>query len=69
MHTTVPLGSQLYRAFQAQCDEVDRHKWIESEKVGHDVGWEFALVDWVLKHRAGWRARQSKGVRELDTAV
>ncbi len=36
--------------------EAKRHKWIESEKAGHDIGFEKALLDWIVKHRAGWRA-------------
>jgi hypothetical protein len=37
-----------------------RHKWIESEKAGHDIGFERALTDWIIKHRATWRkTRQS----------
>jgi hypothetical protein len=23
--------------------------------VGHDIGFEKALLDWIVKHRAGWR--------------
>lgn len=32
-----------------QLDEMAKHKWIESEKVGYDLG-EKALFDWVEKH-------------------
>jgi hypothetical protein len=32
-----------------------RHKWIESEKQGRDIGFEKALLDWMLKHRTTWR--------------
>ena len=32
-----------------------RHKWIESEKAGHDIGFERALTDWIIKHRTKWR--------------
>jgi hypothetical protein len=32
-----------------------RHKWLESEKLGHDIGFERALLDWMLKHRTPWR--------------
>jgi len=35
-------------------EEILRHKWIESEKVHHDVGFEYALVDWIVKYKAGW---------------
>ena len=51
----------LYREFQAQHQEILRHKWLESEKVGHDIGFEKALVDWMVHHRAGWKlGRQGK---------
>jgi Domain of unknown function (DUF4032) len=53
-------NSTLYREFQAEREEILRHKWIESEKAGHDIGFEQALTDWIIKHRASWRkARQS----------
>ncbi|HCV98602.1 MAG TPA: hypothetical protein DGJ56_04820, partial [Verrucomicrobiales bacterium] len=37
--------------------EILRHKWLESEKEGHDIGLERALVDWVLNHRIKWRKK------------
>jgi hypothetical protein len=53
--------SALYQEFLAERAEILRHKWIESEKAGHDIGFEKALLDWIVKHRAGWRAlRQNK---------
>jgi len=55
------VTSTLYREFQAEKAEILRHKWIESEKVGHDIGFERALVDWVTRHRADWRrSRQAQ---------
>jgi hypothetical protein len=48
-------NSSLYREFLAERDEILRHKWIESEKVGRDIGFEKALLDWMLKHRTPWR--------------
>ena len=48
-------NSTLYREFQAEREEILRHKWIESEKAGHDIGFERALTDWIIKHRAVWR--------------
>jgi hypothetical protein len=47
--------SSLYREFQAEREEIMRHKWIESEKAGHDIGFERALTDWIIKHRTKWR--------------
>ena len=48
-------NSTLYREFLAEREEIMRHKWIESEKLGHDIGFERALIDWIVKHRAKWR--------------
>jgi hypothetical protein len=47
--------SSLYREFLAEREEIMRHKWIESEKAGCDIGFEQALTDWIVKHRANWR--------------
>ena len=48
-------NSSLYREFQAEREEILRHKWIESEKAGRDIGFEQALTDWIVKHRSKWR--------------
>ena len=45
-------NSSLYREFQAEREEILRHKWIESEKAGRDIGFERALTDWIIKHRS-----------------
>jgi hypothetical protein len=59
--TDVVKRSSLYREFQAERDEILRHKWIESEKAGHDIGFERALTDWIIKHRSKWRKSRSTG--------
>ncbi|MCE9543791.1 MAG: DUF4032 domain-containing protein [Verrucomicrobia bacterium] len=48
-------NSTLYREFLAEREEILRHKWFESEKQGRDIGFERALLDWMLKHRTPWR--------------
>lgn len=48
--------SSLYQEFLAERDEILRHKWIESEKMGKDIGFERALLDWIRKHRQSWRS-------------
>jgi hypothetical protein len=48
-------NSSLYREFQAEREEILKHKWIESEKAGYDIGFERALTDWIVKHRSKWR--------------
>jgi hypothetical protein len=47
--------SSLYLEFQAEKEEILKHKWIESQKAGHDIGFERALTDWIIKHRSKWR--------------
>jgi hypothetical protein len=59
--------AMLYREFSAEREEILKHKWIESQKAGHDVGFEYALTDWVINHRAAWRkSRRSTNSRELQ---
>ena len=50
--------SSLYQEFLAEREEILRHKWIESEKAGRDIGFERALIDWTRHHRARWRAER-----------
>lgn len=53
--------SSLYQEFLAEREEILRHKWLESERLGYDIGFERALLDWIRKHREGWRsARRSQ---------
>lgn len=48
--------SSLYQEFLAEREEILRHKWIESEKAGYDIGFERALLDWIRNHREKWRS-------------
>ena len=53
--------SSLYQEFLAEREEILKHKWLESEKQGKDIGFERALLDWIRKHRESWRkARYSR---------
>ena len=54
-------NSVLYKEFLAEREEILKHKWIESEKAGEDIGFEKALLDWIVKYRSSWRTqRQAK---------
>ena len=35
-------------------EEIERYKWIESEKRGVDIGWTEASREWVLRHAIAW---------------
>lgn len=59
--------SSLYQEFLAERDEILKHKWIESEKAGYDIGFERAHTDWIVKYRAAWlRWRRSQRERRHD---
>ena len=63
-NTDLVKESLLYKEFLAEREEILRHKWIESEKAGQDIGFEKALLDWIVKHRSSWRSqRQQTGAR------
>ncbi|HEV8185204.1 MAG TPA: hypothetical protein VGP40_04550 [Chthoniobacterales bacterium] len=53
-------NSVLYKEFLAEREEILKHKWIESEKAGTDIGFEKALLDWIVKHRSSWRDKRVK---------
>ena len=35
-------------------DEINRHRWIESEKEGSDIGFEKASQDWLDRFSEAW---------------
>ena len=47
--------SALYQYYLAERAEILRLKSIESEKIGHEVSFENALLDWIKNHRKHWR--------------
>ena len=61
-------NSTLYKEFLAEREEILKHKWIESEKAGTDIGFEKALLDWIVKHRSNWRDRRIKEARTVKAA-
>jgi hypothetical protein len=61
-------NSTLYKEFLAEREEILKHKWIESEKAGNDIGFEKALLDWIVKHRSNWRSKRMKEAR-TETAA
>jgi hypothetical protein len=62
-------NSVLYKEFLAEREEILKHKWIESEKAGSDIGFEKALLDWIVKHRSNWRQKRLKEDRGLATVT
>jgi hypothetical protein len=51
-------------------EEIIRHKWLESEIVGYDIGFEAAAEDWLKKHAVAWvRYHGSSKMPAKSTAV
>ena len=46
--------SPLYKRLKAEENEINKHKWYESERAGHDVGFDFAMIDWTVKFKSSW---------------
>jgi hypothetical protein len=61
-------NSVLYKEFLAEREEILRHKWIESEKAGHDIGFEKALLDWIVKHRSAWREKRTRSGSPFESS-
>ena len=40
--------------------EILKHKWLESEKVGHDIGMKSAEKSWKENHAKNWRKSRNK---------
>lgn len=58
---------RMQRMLQMQRDEINRYKWIESERARKDLG-RSAVEDWVHKHAAGWRVTwESQNLDEDDS--
>lgn len=35
-------------------EEINRHQWIESERAGHDIGFDNAAADWLERFSKTW---------------
>lgn len=59
-------SSSLYQEFLAEREEILKHKWLQSEEVGHDIGFDAALVDWAINHRSTWKKKRDSGSVEAE---
>ena len=46
--------SLYYRHVVDEKKEIDVHKWLESEKVGEDIGVDKARWSWIMNHKNKW---------------
>ena len=52
--------SLLWKLYMLERQEILRHKWLLSEKMGYDVGYEVALFSWLRNHKRLWWEGQMK---------
>ena len=45
---------------KAEQIEISKHKWLESEKAGYDIGIELAQQSWNRYHAKDWRKSKRK---------
>jgi hypothetical protein len=49
-------ATDAFDYFETERKKILEHKYLVSEKIGEDVGFERALKSWAEHHRAAWRA-------------
>ena len=61
--------SPLAEIIRSQLEEINKYKWIESEKTGKDIGMERATREWMAKYFPQWKQyRWKKALAEaLET--
>lgn len=46
--------SNIYKILMAEREEIQKLKWLESEKRGYDIGIYKAIHLWVIFHKNAW---------------
>ena len=65
--TAIQQNNPIHAIIQSQLQEILNYKWIESEKAGHDIGWENADAEWTRKHFSSWKQFMWKSaIQETD---
>lgn len=50
----------LAEILRSQLEEINKYKWIESEKAGKDIGMERATREWMAKYFPQWKTHRWK---------
>lgn len=51
---------------QVARQEIYKHKWIESEKAGREIGFASAAFDWIVHYGDAWLAYRQKQTSALN---
>lgn len=58
-------GEEFHIFLKTQIEEIEKYKWIESEKVGYDIGMQKACHDWIGKFAKQFREDWEKKNNEF----
>jgi hypothetical protein len=64
MYKVEIANTSLYKEFLAMREEVNKHKWYESEKAGYDIGFAKAVIDWTVKFKTKWLQNRKKKIND-----
>lgn len=65
MENRTEYKNPLADLMRSQREEVEKYRWIESEKAGRDIGWQRASEEWMRKHFTGWKENaRGRGVQQ-----
>ena len=56
MSDKLPIDAKKLLRNKKVIEEITRHKWLESEIAGYDVGFEAAAEDWLKNYASAWIA-------------
>jgi hypothetical protein len=51
----------LYKEFLAEKEQIEKFRKSESQREGYDIGFEKALLNWIVKHRKRWLKQRHQG--------
>ena len=54
---------------QDMLQEIYKHKWIESEKAGYEIGLASAAWDWMTRYRPEWETRRNLSLAKSNQWV
>jgi hypothetical protein len=60
----IELSAPIAELLASQNDEAAQYKWIESQRLGYDIGWARASDEWFEKHFADWVQAQRRVIDE-----
>lgn len=64
-HATAWREEHQRRVMERQKEEMNKHRWIESEKAQCDLGSK-AYIDWIKNYAAQWRSWYEREIEGLE---